>query len=297
MNLHQIEYFLAVVDARGINAAAEALGVAQPTVSQAIRTLERELGVELFHRIGRGMVLSSAGRAFVGPARRIRRDVVAAEGALTGVDGGPRGRLDIVAHPALSADPVGRLVGDFRRRFGSVFVRIGNLRDEKRAAEHIREGHCELVACHLPPTDRTGHADLEILELGMQEWWLVFPPGTRLPAQDPLPLSVLPDSPYVIVPRGGSQVREIEDAVLAAGRKIDPSVVLQHRDARLPFVLAGLGGTLLERSAAEDAAARGAVVRAVDPPIGRTYGLVYDPAALSPAGRAFVSSARSDPGA
>ena len=68
-----MEYFLAVVENKGINGAAAALGVAQPTVSQALRGLERELGVRLFHRIGRGMVLSAAGRSLVGPSRQVLR--------------------------------------------------------------------------------------------------------------------------------------------------------------------------------------------------------------------------------
>ena len=75
MELRQIEYFLAVVEHGGIGGASVSLGVTQPTVSQALRALERELGVQLFHRIGRGMVPSAAGRALVGSARQIVRDV------------------------------------------------------------------------------------------------------------------------------------------------------------------------------------------------------------------------------
>ncbi|MGH3520057.1 MAG: LysR family transcriptional regulator [Haloechinothrix sp.] len=290
MDLHQIEYFLAVVDHNGINAAATALDLAQPTISQAIRGLERELGVELFHRIGRGMVLTSAGHTLVGPARRILRDVVAAEGSLVDAAGRPRGRLDILAMPALSADPVARLVGAFRREFPKVFIRIGDLRDEALGASLIRDGHCEIVVCHLPNPDSAG---LDVCELGVQEWWLVFPPGSQPPPEDPLPLSALPDGPHVVVPRGGSQAGEIEQAVAAAGRVIRPAAVVQHREARLPFVLAGVGGTFLERSMAEASVARGAVVRAVEPRISRAYGLMYDSSALSPAGRAFVELARS----
>jgi DNA-binding transcriptional LysR family regulator len=288
VDLHQIKYFLAVVDHNGINAAATALDVAQPTVSQAIQGMERELGVPLFHRIGRGMVLTSAGHSLVGPARRILRDVVAAEGSLVDAAGRPRGRLDVFAMPALSADPVARLVGAFRREFPKVSIRIGDLRDETTAASLIREGHCEIVVCHLPATDCAG---LEVRELGVQEYWLVLPPGSA-PPPDPLPLAELPDLPQVTVPRGSSQVvGEIEQAVAAAGRAIGPSVVVEHREARLPFVLAGVGATFLERSMAEAAAARGAVVRRLEPPISRAYGLVYDPAALSPPGRAFVGMA------
>ena len=288
MHLHQVEYFLAVVDHHGINAASTALGLAQPTISQAIRNLERELGAELFHRIGRGMVLTSAGHALVGPARRMLRSVVTAEGSLVDAAGRPRGRLDIATFPPLSADPVARLVGAFRQEFPTVSVRIGDLRDEAAAGSLIRDGHCEIVVCHLPVADT---ADLTAHQLGEQEQQLVFPPGSEVPPDDPLPLSALPDVPQVIVPRGGSHAAEIESEIAAAGRKIRPSVVIQHREARLPFVFAGVGASFLERSIAEEAAERGAVVRATDPPLRRAYGMVYDPSALSPAGRAFVELA------
>ena len=290
MHLHQVEYFLAVVDNGGINAAAVTLELAQPTLSQGIRELERELGVELFHRIGRGMVLTSAGHALVGPARRLTRDVVAAEGALPDAAGQLRGRLDINAQPALAVDPVGRLVGAFRRQHPKVFIRIGDLRDEETGTALIRDGHCEILVCHLPIPGLDG---LQVTELGMQEYWMVFPPGTELPPDDPLPLSAIPDIPQVVVPRGGSYVGQFERAVAEAGRLRRPASVVQHREARLPFALAGVGCTFLERTMAESSAARGVVVRATDPTISREYGLVYDASALSPAGRAFVELARS----
>lgn len=291
VELHQAEYFLAVVDHDGVNAAANALGLARPTVSQAIRVLERDLGVDLFHRVGRGMVLTSAGHALVGPARRMLRSVVSAQGALVDAAGKPRGRLDVVTLPGLAADPVARLVGAFRRRYPGVSVRIGDLRDEALAASLVRDGHCEVVFCHLPALDSAG---LQVRELGTQEWWLAFPPGADVPPDDPMPLSTLPDLPQVIVPRGGGQAGEIERAVRQAGRRVRPAAVLQNREARLPFVLAGVGATFLERSMARSAAARGAIVRAVEPAISRPYGLVYDPAALSPVGQAFVGAADPD---
>lgn len=290
MDLHQLEYFLAVVDHGGVNAAASSLGVAQPTISQAMRKLERELGAVLFHRVGRGLVPTSAGYALVGPARRVLRDVVTAEGALVDTTGRPRGRLDIIAISAFSSDPLTRLVGAFRRAYPRVSVRIEDLRDETAIASLVRDGHCEIVVCHLPPA---GGAGLDVLEMGVQEWWLAFPPGSSLPPDDPLPLAALPDLPMVVVPRGGSQAGAIEQALAAAGRAARVAAVVQSREARLPFLLGGVGGTFLERSLAEAARARGAVVRAVEPRISRAYGLVYDDSALSPAGRAFVALAAS----
>ncbi|GGW47903.1 hypothetical protein GCM10010320_30460 [Streptomyces caelestis] len=62
MDIRQLEYFLAIVDRGGFNRAASALYVSQPSLSQTVRALERDLGSELFHRIGRRAVLTEAGR-------------------------------------------------------------------------------------------------------------------------------------------------------------------------------------------------------------------------------------------
>jgi DNA-binding transcriptional LysR family regulator len=290
VHLNHVRYFLAVVDHQGINAAAMALRLAQPTVSQAIRELERELGVELFHRLGRGMVLSSAGYAFSGPARRILRDVVAAEGALPDAAGQLLGRLDITTPASLSADPVARLVSGFRCSHPKVFVRIGNLDSAEDGPSLIKQGDCEIVICYLPVPATAG---LRVRRLNTQEYCIAFPPGTDLPPEDPLPLAALPDIPLVVVRRGNAHASEIEQVVAAAGASRRPAAVVENPQARLPFVLVGVGGTFLPRAVADDAVSQGLVVRATHPPIRWDYGLVYDESALSPAGRAFVELACS----
>ena len=68
MDLRRLRLFLAVVDGGGMTRAAEAEHVSQPSVSQAIRELETELGTPLFHRVGRRVVLTAAGEAGPGPA-------------------------------------------------------------------------------------------------------------------------------------------------------------------------------------------------------------------------------------
>ncbi|MBV8960517.1 MAG: LysR family transcriptional regulator, partial [Actinobacteria bacterium] len=65
MDLRQLSYFLAVVDEGTFTAAASRVAVAQPSLSQAVRALEAELGTELFHRVGRAVRLTSAGEALV----------------------------------------------------------------------------------------------------------------------------------------------------------------------------------------------------------------------------------------
>src|SRR4051812_34575389 len=98
MNLRQYEYALAVAEEGSMTAAAERLGVTQPSLSQQIATLEKHLGVQLFTRTPSGVTVTVAGRAFLAEAEiattASRRAVMAARAA----DGELEGEL-IIAVP------------------------------------------------------------------------------------------------------------------------------------------------------------------------------------------------------
>ena len=82
MDARQLKYFLAIVDAQGFAKAAEQLCIAQPSLSQTIARLERELDVVLFHRVGRRVVLTDAGRRLIEPARQVIRDLATAQATI-----------------------------------------------------------------------------------------------------------------------------------------------------------------------------------------------------------------------
>ena len=86
----------------------------QPSLSQAVRSLELELGVQLFQGVGRGIRLSAAGEALVGPARRVLRANDEARNAITDVTELNTGTLEIAALPTLAVDPMAPLIGRFR---------------------------------------------------------------------------------------------------------------------------------------------------------------------------------------
>lgn len=71
MELHQLRYAVAVADTGNFTRAAERCHVTQPTLSQQILNLEKEVGHKLFHRLGRKAVLTEAGAVFLERARRI----------------------------------------------------------------------------------------------------------------------------------------------------------------------------------------------------------------------------------
>src|SRR3954453_14571079 len=73
MNIDHLEAFIYVVQLESIHKAAEALYLSQPTVTARIKTLERDLGIELFLRKGRSLTLSEEGRTFIPYAQQIIR--------------------------------------------------------------------------------------------------------------------------------------------------------------------------------------------------------------------------------
>lgn len=291
MELRQIEYFLAVVEHDGIGGASVSLGVTQPTVSQALRALERELGVQLFHRIGRGMVPSAAGRALVGSARQIVRDVGSVDDALAVGSDQITGRVEILASPFADGSTIADAVAAFVSAHPAATIRVGELDDESLAAAMIEEGRCDFVVTHLHPVETAVDDALEVIVLGEQEFWLVCPSNTVLP-DGPIDIADLPHIPMVFVPRGGTVADEIESAMREAGVRPPIAVLAEDRDQRLPMVLAGIGATLLERRVAESVADR-TTVRPVRPRFVRNFALMYDPTALSIAAQAFVDVVRT----
>lgn len=290
-----MRYFLKVLDEGSVKAAAQELGVAQPTVSQAIKALEREVGTHLFFRIGRGMVPTSAARAMAGSARKTLRDLASAASSVRDDEGHVRGRLDIAVLAPLAGEATSKLVTAFHRNFSKATVQIEDLEEESSAMSMIRDGHCDVVITHLPLADpglvhrEPAIRRLESREIGTQEYWFaVSDTFADVVPEGALAWQAIPDVPLVVVPRGGGHVRQIISLISTNSQARPVSVVVQHREARLPLVLAGLGATFIERGLAQRAAAQGAVVRPLDPPLLQAFGVVFDPATVSPLGRAFV---------
>jgi DNA-binding transcriptional LysR family regulator len=124
MDVRQLEYFLAIVDRGGFNRAASALYVSQPSLSQAVRALERDLGSELFRRIGRRAVLTEAGRAPIEPAREAVRSLETARASVAAVHELCAGRVDVAAMPSQAVEPLTTMVSAFSRRYPGVSVAV-----------------------------------------------------------------------------------------------------------------------------------------------------------------------------
>jgi DNA-binding transcriptional LysR family regulator len=284
MELHQLRYALAVADHGTFTAAAAACYVAQPSLSHAIRALERELGVELFHRVGRRTTLTSAGRALLPPARDVFRALDALRADVGSVAALSSGRLDLVALPTLAVDPLTPLVGAFRTAHPGVTVHLAHPDDSRQLVTRVQSGDSEVGITELPVV-----ADgLVARRLGRQQLVALLPPGSP---GGTLGLEALARRPLV-VQRPGTSTRDVLDRALEdLGVSAEVAVETDQREAIVPLVLAGAGAAIVPRPMATAARQQGAVVAAVRPALWRQLGLVHRAAPLSPAARAFVALA------
>lgn len=285
MDLRQAAYVVAVVDHGTFTAAAASIPVSQPALSQAVASLERELGAPLFHRLGRSVVLTDAGRAFVEPARRMLRDAEVARAAVADVAGVSGGRLELVALATLAVEPVVELIGRFRRLHPDVVVQLREPESARAVADEVRSGASELGFGDLVPDDDLLAAD----RLGIQRLLAVLPPGTQIGASGTLRVSRLATFPLLATPKGTSTRRLLAAALRDAALDDLPTVGVEteHREALVPLVLAGAGATVLPEPLARAAEGQGAVVATLSPGIERSIVLLHRAGPLSPAAQAF----------
>ena len=279
-----VEYFVAVIDHGSITKAAQALYIAQPSLSQAIRGLERRLGVQLFQRTGRRLVLTADGTAFVEPARRVLRDVQRARGAVQDVRAMTTGQLDIAALATLAAHPLPQLAGAYQRRYPGVRLNITDPGSTGRVLDEVRRGDAELGLTKLP----VDNASLRAVPLADEEIVLVLPPDLAASLPDPVPLESVRGIPLVLEFTDTSTRDIVNDVLDPAEQSV--AVECAHRQAIWDLVSQGAGATFLPRELAERELS-GVVRRSTVPEIRRSTGLVHRAGELSPAARAFVELA------
>ncbi len=176
MTLDQLRIFVAVAEREHVTRAAEALNLVQSAVSSAVSAIEGRHAVKLFHRVGRGIELTEAGRLFLGEARAVLARAARAELVLAELSGLRRGTLSIQASQTIASDWLARYLVAFRRAYPEITLNL-TVGNTAQAAAAVRDGG---------------------VELGFVEGALDDPALTSTTvAEDQLMLLVAPDHPWV----------------------------------------------------------------------------------------------------
>ncbi|NDK90283.1 LysR family transcriptional regulator [Gordonia desulfuricans] len=249
MEIRWLQAFIAVAEELHFGRAATRLQMAQSPLSQTIRKLERDLGVELFERNTRSVALTAAGRAFLPHARAVLSEVERARQATKESVGAIYGRITlgftgVLNH--LSLPPLTRAVRDTYPDIELDLVGRVMTRD---AVEQLDSGSLDIAFVGLP----VDAAHIRTRLIASEPFGIVVPSDHRLADAGVVDLADLADEEFVSTPRtSGSALRESADrACLDAGFR--PRITQEITDPYmiLMLVAAGVGVALMTEGIAD----------------------------------------------
>lgn len=242
VELRHLFAFVAVAEELHFGRAAKRLQMAQPPLSQQIRRLEKELGVQLFERNTRSVRLTSAGESFLQPVRTVIEDLDTAVRVARAAGRGEYGRVSIGFAGASSHETLPRLTRAVRAAHPGIELVMTGQTYANVALARVADGSLDLGFVRLPVT-QPGVAFRVIDE---EELVCALPSDHPLAARGSVPIEVLAGEPFVAFPANtGSTVRDaMVGACEAAG--FNPRVVQEAPDSYtiLALVAAGVGVTL-----------------------------------------------------
>lgn len=143
MTLEQLRIFVGVAEREHVTAAARALNVTQSAASAAIAALEERHAIKLFHRVGRGITLTEAGRVFLTEARDVLARARAAEHVLEELSGLKRGTLRVVASQTIAAYWLPPILAAFHDRYPAIGIEL-SIANTEQAAVRVHSGEADL---------------------------------------------------------------------------------------------------------------------------------------------------------
>ncbi|MCB5183319.1 LysR family transcriptional regulator [Streptomyces antimicrobicus] len=283
--LAQLRYLVAVADCRSITSAASSVFVAQSALSRAVQAMERDLGVELLARRGRGVDLTPEGAQVVRLARTVLDAVEAIEDIGAAAARQTRATLTLVATPTLAVDLAVDLVPAFTERHPGIDVRLDQHASRESVVLELTQGRAELALVDLP-VDK----ELTTHHIQEREVVLISPHGSRLP--DPVPFRALDGLPLILPTPGTGRRTEMEAMFSVLGVRPVPALEVDERLAWVTGVTDGKGSLIWYRDVVVRAFGHRAEVRSFTPPLLRPVGIAHARRPLSRAARAFIAHAR-----
>jgi LysR family transcriptional regulator, carnitine catabolism transcriptional activator len=240
LTLRQLEVLVAIADGGSFSKAAAALGVSQPSLSQSIRRIETELGLRLFDRTTRSLVLTADGRHAVAVAREVVRDFKLALTSIARRGQGQRGRVTVAALPSVACAILPGAVHRFGRHFPGIEIGVRDVLHE-RAVNFVADGIVDL-ALTIRPARLDG---LQFEELGTDVLQLVCRRDHQLATRRRVAWRDLVPYPFVGLTRTSSVRRLTDAALISSAVDIEARYEVEQIPSVAALVEAGLGVTAL----------------------------------------------------
>ena len=242
MELQQLKYFREVAEREHVTRAAKQLSVSQSAISRAVTQLEDELGVPLFYRQGRAVVLSPYGRLFLEHATRALSILEGGKGLLREQTGEESGTVSLGFLHSLGIEMVPRLIKEYRRRHPRIQFTLLVQRSGEMLMKELAAGSIDLC---LSVPGMFEQSDVQWNHLLNEELLIAMPQKHRLAARRSLSFRELSSEPFLAL-SSEHTLRIIFDRACADASFL-PKIAFEGMDIATlrGLIAAGLGIGLL----------------------------------------------------
>lgn len=250
MELHQLRYFVTIAHEGTITRAAEALFLAQPSLSTQLKRLEDELGAKLFERAGRKLILTPAGEVFLGHAEGILQGVQRSRRLVSEAVERQHGLLRIGIVPTAATYLLPRLVSDFAAQNPGVHLRITEVPELLALSGMLWASLVDVIVAPLPISSGQYAGQTLVRERIV----LVVPPDHHLVGRNKVVLAEVRDERFIALAPGIGLQSRIAELCRRGG--LAPNVVVETSQIALvlQMVLAGHGIAILPELAVQEPA-------------------------------------------
>ncbi|MCU4748895.1 MULTISPECIES: LysR family transcriptional regulator [unclassified Streptomyces] len=289
--LMQLSYFLAAVSHGSFSAAADALHIAQPSLSEQIRRLEHTLGVVLFTRTNRRLQLTDAGRTLLPHAERTLADVRELGQAVREVRTLSGGTVSFGAFNSAHLYLLTPLIRDFHEQYPQVLVRVVGL-NSAEVADAVRAGELEAGLVQLPIKDHGLSVGAPVLTDTV-----VYVSADPERARTPVGIEALAAAPLVLSEARWEDEdplrRALTERAQRAGVTLRPYAEVEFQTHAVELAAHGVGDSLVSYLVARSQGyTRRLHWAQLDPPVEEHFAFITrSGGALSPATRMFMKIA------
>lgn len=286
MELFQINYVLAVAQYRNFTRAAAELCLTPPSLSQQIKKLEDELGVELFIRTTRSVKLTQAGTEFVDRAQKITKDISDIDGIMKKYVAGESGQLSIGCTPAMKSYGISHLISLFSKKYPNILL---NFHEAEcfDLYEPLYNGKIDLALLTAFDKAEPGKIKLDGYPLVDDEIVIVTCTDHPFASKKVINLKEASEESFILISRTSGVYRDTVDACHHAGFEPKFTYSTQYVDTCLGLVAEGAGIAALSSCLVTQTLWNNIAIVRIRPKIKRTLSLVIPHKKLSPALKNF----------
>lgn len=237
MEIRHLHYFMAVCEELHFTKAAEKLGISQPTLSQQIRVLEDELGMPLFDRIGKKIVMTEAGTLLFTYATAMLNTLQNVKDAIKDLQEVQGGQIRVGIMPSDLDYRITQLVIDFHQKFPRVKLTILASIDIMR---QVLENEVDIGI----GTNVESHDRLVIIPLRKEEYVVTVSKEHPWAQREAVTIAELKDLPLVMYPEGFLGREIVEETVKKHGFQLHTILETSSVTSIMNLVRANIGATV-----------------------------------------------------